>query len=133
MRVVLPKGRESAPRTVWLFVCPPPTHPPTHCSLNHTVHTAAQRVTLFIVTVSPAPCPAARKRQITETLSVHSRRGAVEQVEQERHTGLFLGLRETNTGDWVRPGQGHLCDIYSVTLGRAGPLLSRNRPPWGSA
>ena len=22
----------------------------------------------------------------------------------------------TNTGDWVRPGQGHLCDIYSVTL-----------------
>ena len=83
MRVVLPKGRESTPRTVWLFVCPP-----THCSLNHTVHTAAQRVTLFIVTVSPAPCPGARKRQITETLSVHSRRGAVEQVVG-RDTGLF--------------------------------------------
>ena len=80
MRVVLPKGPESAPWTVWLFVWP-------HC-LAHTVHTVAQRVTLFIVTVSPAPCPGARKRQITETLSVHSRRGAVEQVVG-RDTRLF--------------------------------------------
>ena len=51
----------------------PHLHPLAHCLCHTTVHTAAQRVTLFIVTMSPAPCPGARKRQITETLSVHSR------------------------------------------------------------